>query len=57
MHLEQIDSVNPMLNAVVQMCSDRALTEAKIADEKVSTNEFLGPLHGVPMTLKDSLDS
>lgn len=57
MHLEQIDSVNPMLNAVVQMCSDRALTEAKIADEKVSKNEFLGPLHGVPMTLKDSLDT
>ena len=57
MHLERIDSVNPMLNAVVQMCADRALTEAKIADEKVSKKEFIGPLHGVPMTLKDSLDT
>ena len=57
MHLERIDSVNPILNAVVQMCADRALAEAKIADEKISKKEFIGPLHGVPMTLKDSLDT
>ena len=57
MHLERIDSVNPMLNAVVQMCANRALTEAKIADDKISKKEFIGPLHGVPMTLKDSLDT
>ena len=57
MHLERIEAVNPALNAVVRMCSERALTEAKAADAKISKKENIGPLHGVPMTLKDSLDT
>jgi amidase len=57
MHLERIEAVNPALNAVVQLCSERALTEAKAADAKISGKEKIGPLHGVPMTLKDSLDT
>jgi amidase len=55
--LKQIDRVNPVLNAVVTVCGDRALLEAKLADERLAKGEVLGPLHGVPMTIKDSLDT
>ena len=34
MHLKRIEVVNPALNAVVQLCSERALAEAKAKDEK-----------------------
>ncbi len=57
MHLGRISSVNPSLNAVVQICTERALSEARKADTKISRGEDIGPLHGVPMTLKDSLDT
>lgn len=55
--LERINEVNPQINAVVQIVKERALTEAKAADEAVKTGETLGLLHGVPMTIKDSFDT
>ncbi len=56
-HLDRIGQVNGALNAVVQLCADRALSEAKAADEALARGDSVGPLHGVPMTLKDSLDT
>ena len=56
-HLDRIAEVNPSLNAVVCICADRALDEAREADAAISRGEDLGPLHGVPMTLKDSLNT
>jgi len=56
-HLKRIDQVNGKLNAVVQLCAERALKEAKDADEQLVRGEIKGPLHGVPMTIKDSLDT
>jgi len=56
-HLARIEEVNPVLNAVVQMATDRARSEAKKADESLARGESLGPLHGVPFTLKDSIDT
>ena len=56
-HLERIDEVNDRLNAVVRLCADRALEEAREADAAFARGESKGPLHGVPMTLKDSLDT
>ncbi|MDR3415105.1 MAG: amidase [Nevskia sp.] len=50
-------SVNNELNAVVMNCYARARKEAKALDEKASRGEWVGPLHGVPMTIKDSLDT
>jgi amidase len=52
----QID-VNDMLNAVVMNSYARARAEAKALDAKAAKGEFAGPLHGVPMTIKDSLDT
>ena len=52
----QID-VNDRLNAVVMNCHTRARTEAKAADAMAARGEWMGPLHGVPMTIKDSLNT
>ena len=56
-HLTRIDAVNPQLNAVVQRCAEQARAEACAADETLARGGSNGPLHGVPMTLKDSLDT
>ena len=56
-HLARIDEVNPALNAVVMLAADRARTEAAEADAALARGESLGALHGVPFTLKDSIDT
>jgi amidase len=55
--LARIEAVNPHLNAVVQLTTESALQEADAADAALARGELKGPLHGVPMTLKDSLDT
>src|SRR5712671_4363085 len=49
--------VNDRLNAVVMNCYARAKEEAKALDAKAAKGEWVGPLHGVPITIKDSLDT
>lgn len=56
-HIRRIEQVNPKLNAVVQMRPEAALAEAKKADAILLHGEITGPLHGVPMTIKDSFDT
>jgi len=56
-HLDRIEAVNPPLNAIVTLVAERAIAEAKRAEETVMRGEALGPLHGVPFTVKDSLDT
>ncbi len=55
--LARIAKVNPQLNAVVQLCAERALAEAREADTLLAKGNPKGPLHGVPMTSKDSFDT
>jgi amidase len=54
--LARIGAVNPRLNAVVEFRGEQALEEALAADEATAGGGRLGPLHGVPMTVKDSFD-
>ena len=54
--LARIDSVNPALNAVVELRREAALQEATTADEAITRGGDVGPLHGVPMTIKDSFN-
>jgi len=54
--LHRIETVNPALNAVVQLCAETARLEARAADAARASGEALGPLHGVPVTVKDSFD-
>jgi amidase len=49
--------VNDRLNAVVMNCYERARAEAKALDARAARGDWAGPLHGVPMTIKDSLDT
>ena len=52
--LAQIERHNPALNAVVTLDADSARKQARAADEAIKRGEPLGPLHGVPFTLKDA---
>jgi fatty acid amide hydrolase len=56
MHIARIEQVNPALNAVVVKCYDEARAEAWAADERRARGEPLGPLHGVPITIKEAFD-
>ena len=52
-HLEHIHTVNPRLNAVVFATAESAIKEARAADRHNTRKGALGPLHGVPFTVKD----
>src|SRR5579883_1280372 len=55
-HLDQISRVNPELNAVVALYAEAALRQARAADEAVAAGAAAGPFHGVPFTIKDSIE-
>lgn len=55
-HLARIEKLNPILNAFVQLDSDRALAQAKSADSAMRRQVALGPLHGVPISIKSSIE-
>jgi aspartyl-tRNA(Asn)/glutamyl-tRNA(Gln) amidotransferase subunit A len=56
-HLDRIEAVNPKINAVVTLMAEDALTSADAADKAVTSGASLGPLHGVPFSIKDALDT
>ncbi len=55
-HLRRIESLQPILNAFVYLDADAARAQARAAEAAVSQNHRLGPLHGVPLTLKSCID-
>lgn len=56
-HLEQIDRVNPTVNAIVTLDPDRARAGAKAADEAIARGDVLGLLHGLPIAHKDLVET
>lgn len=56
-HLDRIHRHNPALNAVVTVDAKGALHRAREADKALERGESWGPLHGVPFTLKDCLET
>ena len=55
-HLARIEAVNPKLNAVVRVLAEAARAGAAEADRQVAAGGPLGPLHGVPFTVKENID-
>lgn len=55
-HLDRIEAVDPKTNAIVTV-ADGALEAARTAEKAVIDGEELGPLHGVPFSVKDSIDT
>ncbi|GGQ84513.1 amidase [Kitasatospora griseola] len=54
-HLDRIAAVNPRINAVTQLFGDRARAEARRIDRRRAAGEELGPLAGVPFTVKECI--
>jgi len=55
-HLGRIEKLNPKLNAFVQVDTEGARRQARAAETAVTRQEPLGPLHGVPISIKSSID-
>lgn len=54
--LTRIDKYNPTLNAIVTLLKNEAIEQAQAADKMRAKGEWLGPLHGVPITIKDAFE-
>ena len=54
--LSQIEALNPKLNAFITVTADEALKAARDADKDIAGGRYRGPLHGIPVSLKDLVD-
>ena len=55
-HLDRVEQCNGSLNAIVRLLTDEARQAADAADAAVARGDELGPLHGVPCTVKENID-
>ena len=55
--LDRIDRLNPTLNAFITVTRETAIQEAKIAEQEIQSGNWRGPLHGIPIGLKDLIDT
>jgi aspartyl-tRNA(Asn)/glutamyl-tRNA(Gln) amidotransferase subunit A len=55
--LARIDAANPKLNAIITVMRQEALKQAAILDAEAKANKFRSPLHGIPIALKDAIDT
>src|SRR5207248_8226845 len=55
--LGTIDRLNPILNAFITVPAESALAEAQKAEQEIQSAKWRGPLHGIPIGLKDLIDT
>jgi aspartyl-tRNA(Asn)/glutamyl-tRNA(Gln) amidotransferase subunit A len=55
--LARIEELNPTINAFITVMRDSALAEARAAEAEIKAGEWRGPLHGIPIGLKDLIDT
>ncbi|HEX9110568.1 MAG TPA: amidase, partial [Terriglobales bacterium] len=55
--LARIENLNPKLNAFITVLADSALDQARHAEQEIQRGNYRGPLHGIPIGLKDILDT
>lgn len=54
--LERIERLDPTLNAFITVTDDLAMATAKAAEQEIASGNYRGPLHGIPVALKDLVD-
>ena len=52
-HLDRIERTDPVLNAFITLLGEEALESAEAAEREIANGEYRGPLHGIPIGLKD----
>jgi amidase len=57
LYLDRVDRLNPPINAVVTLDADRARAAADAADAALDRGDDVGPLHGLPVTIKDAIET
>jgi aspartyl-tRNA(Asn)/glutamyl-tRNA(Gln) amidotransferase subunit A len=55
--LRRTEELNPCFNAFITVMAESALAEARAAEEEISQGKWRGPLHGIPIALKDLIDT
>src|SRR5690349_25111508 len=55
--LRRIEALNPLLNAFISVRHDEAVQEARALDRELQRGQWRGPLHGIPVALKDNIDT
>src|SRR5271168_3979711 len=55
--LERIEKQNPALNAFITVTAESALAAARTAEAEIARGDWRGPLHGIPISLKDLIDT
>lgn len=56
-YLDRIAALDPALNAFITITADVALDQARVAEAEIASGTYRGPLHGVPLALKDLYDT
>src|SRR5258708_38230214 len=55
--LQRIEQLNPRLNAYITVTAEAALSKARELESEVKSGRWRGPLHGIPIALKDNIDT
>ncbi len=55
--LDRIERLNPVLNAFITVTDESAMAQARVAEDEIQRGEWRGPLHGIPIGLKDLIDT
>jgi aspartyl-tRNA(Asn)/glutamyl-tRNA(Gln) amidotransferase subunit A len=55
--LDRIERLNPVLNAFITVTHESAMAQARVAEDEIQRGKWRGPLHGIPIGLKDLIDT
>ena len=55
--LDRIERLNPVLNAFITVTREGAMAQARVAEDEIQRGQWRGPLHGIPIGLKDLIDT